>query len=61
MDEYLRMQTVNPSLPRERTAEVLERLARAFAEEKNGMARNDNINYAAEIDALDSLLKMRGY
>ncbi len=61
VDEYLRMQTVNPSLPRERTAEVLERLARAFAEEKNGMARNDNINYAAEIDALDSLLKMRGY
>lgn len=48
-------------LPLERTREVLERLEGAFREEKSRLSRNDSINYQAEIDALDNLLKMRGY
>ena len=49
------------NLPLERTREVLDRLVSAFKEERARMDRNDNISYTAEIDALDNLLKMRGY
>lgn len=57
-DEAARMQD---KLPLERTREVLDRLVSAFREERARMDRNDNISYTAEIDALDNLLKMRGY
>lgn len=58
-DEMQRLQ--QGSVPIERTREVLERLVAAFREERQRMDRNDSINYNAEIDALDNLLKMRGY
>ena len=57
-DEVARMPK---NLPLERTKEVLDRLVSAFKEERARMDRNDNISYTAEIDALDNLLKMRGY
>lgn len=62
-DETSRMrESASPGgISLERTREVLERLEGAFRDEKNRLSRNDSINYQAEIDALDSLLKMRGY
>ena len=58
-DEMQRIQQNN--VPLERTREVLERLVAAFREERARMDRNDTIKYTAEIEALDNLLKMRGY
>ena len=45
----------------ERSHEMLERLAKAFADEYAALQQNDAINFTAELNALDAVLKMQGH
>ena len=65
VDEYVRLaaensgqEDVNAAL--QRSGELLERMATAFADERTSMLQNDAMNYTAELNALDAMLKMRG-
>ncbi len=44
----------------ERSKKLLERLAAAFESENKHMLDNDTVNFSAEINALDSFMKMHG-
>lgn len=44
-----------------RACGVLERLSKAFEDENRYLHENDNLNFRAELDALDEFLKMRGH
>ena len=66
VDEYVRLagehvtqDNVAESLAR--AVQVLERLDKAFQEEHSAMLRNDSVNFTAELNALDALLKMGGH
>ncbi len=43
-----------------RSAEILARLDAAFADEHGRLLRNDTINFGADLNVLDKLLKMEG-
>lgn len=58
VDEYI---ALGQGADTSRTSEVLGRVAAAFAEEKERMLRNDTMNFTAEVEALDTLLRMRGH
>ena len=45
----------------ERSHEMLDRLAMAFADEYAALQQNDAINFNAELNALDAVLKMQGH
>lgn len=65
VDEYVRLAGENASqedvvAALARSGEILERMATAFAEERESMLQNDAINYTAELNALDTMLKMQG-
>lgn len=65
VDEYVRLAGEKVTQEDVRTAlarseEILERLEKAFREEHASLLRNDAINYTAELNTLDTLLKMRG-
>lgn len=44
-----------------RSEETLKHLQKAFADEYASMLENDAVDYTAELNALDALLKMRGH
>lgn len=65
VDEYVRLAAENAGqedvkAALARSGEILERMATAFADERKSMLQNDAINYTAELNALDAMLKMRG-
>ncbi|MBO4301116.1 MAG: 5-bromo-4-chloroindolyl phosphate hydrolysis family protein [Desulfovibrio sp.] len=65
VDEYVRLAAENSgqedvTAALARSGEILERMAVAFADERTSMLQNDAINYTAELNALDTMLKMRG-
>ncbi len=65
VDEYVRLAAENNgqedvAAALARSGEILERMATAFADERKNMLQNDAINYTAELNALDAMLKMRG-
>ncbi len=45
----------------ERSHEMLDRLSAAFADEYAALQQNDAINFNAELNALDAVLKMQGH
>lgn len=64
-DEHIRLagqgvssRTVDEALGRSR--ELLQRLEKAFTEEHAALLENDTINFTAELNVLDKLLKMDG-
>lgn len=66
VDEYVRLADENApqkdvSAALARSGEILARLEQAFKDEHAGMLQNDAVNYTAELNALDTLLKMRGH
>ena len=44
----------------QRSVEVLERMDGAFKDELASLMQNDAINFSAEVDAIDAMLKMKG-
>ncbi len=58
VDEYRRMEQQLPPETAQRALEVLQHMSSVFDEHRRGMTRNDGINFTAELDALDTLLKM---
>ncbi len=65
VDEYLRLDrqgrglaSVDESL--DRCADLLLRLEKAFAAEHAQLLRNDAVNFAADLNLLDKLLKIKG-
>ncbi len=66
VDEFIRLSGENTrhkdvEAALARSGELLERLEQAFKDEQAGMLQNDALNYTAELNALDTLLKMRGH
>ncbi len=66
VDEFIRLSGENTrhkdvEAALARSGELLERLEQAFKDEQTGMLQNDALNYTAELNALDTLLKMRGH
>ncbi len=66
LDEHIRLSGMNAksddirdSLGRSR--EILERLSLAFADEYTSLLQNDAMNFTAELNALDAVLKMQGH
>lgn len=65
VDEYMRLsqgpaqQDVQDALAR--SLEVLERMEKAFEDELKSLMQNDAINFSAEVDAIDAMLKMKGH
>ena len=64
VDEYMRLSqgtfTNEVQQALNRSTEVLGRMEKAFKDELSALLENDAINFTAEVDALDVLLKMRG-
>lgn len=58
VDEFSRLQGSLPYEATQRTAEILRRMAESFESQKQGLSRSDTISYTAELDAIDTLLKM---
>ncbi len=58
VDEFSRLQGSLPYEATQRTAEILRRMAESFEGQKQGLSRSDTISYTAELDAIDTLLKM---
>ena len=44
-----------------RSTEVLEHMAQAFQEEEQYLMNNDTVNFTAQLNALDTFMKMRGH
>ena len=66
MDEHIRLAAKDAahedvSAALSRSEDILAHLSRAFQDERTGMLRNDAVNYTAELNALEKLLKMRGH
>ena len=65
IDEYLRLKATPDLSPEmkvslEQSPVVLERLHHAFEDELKSLLQNDSISFTAELQALDTLLKMHG-
>lgn len=65
VDEYIRLKHNDGDSTRvaealEKSAKLLERLSMAFHEEHGNLLRNDAIRFTAEINVVDTLLKMEG-
>ena len=43
-----------------RSGQLLERLEKAFTDEHGRLLQNDTVNFTAELNVLDKLLKMEG-
>jgi hypothetical protein len=54
-----RSEALNTALAR--SDEVLEHLAQAFRDEDQYLMTNDTVNFTAELNALDTFMKMRGH
>lgn len=66
VDEHIRLAAKDAahedvSAALSRSEDILAHLSRAFQDERTGMLRNDAVNYTAELNALEKLLKMRGH
>ncbi|MBO4334707.1 MAG: 5-bromo-4-chloroindolyl phosphate hydrolysis family protein [Desulfovibrio sp.] len=65
VDEYLRLSTGPKQKDLEqalqKSEELLERMDKAFQDELANLLQNDAINFTAEVDALDAMLKMKGH
>ena len=65
IEEYLRLKDTPDLSPQmqvslEQSPVVLERLHQAFRDELKSLLQNDSISFSAELQALDTLLKMHG-
>ncbi len=65
VDEYIRLSgqnTANENVAKAlaRTGELLSRLEKAFNDEHGRLLQNDALNFTAELNTLDTLLKMQG-
>ncbi len=65
VDEYLRLSGENAAhkdiaAALTRSGDLLGRLEEAFKQEHAALLQNDAVNYTAELDTLDALLKMKG-
>ncbi|MBP3730722.1 MAG: 5-bromo-4-chloroindolyl phosphate hydrolysis family protein [Mailhella sp.] len=66
VDEHQRLSSINVksddvASSLSRSHELMERLAKAFADEYVTLQQNDAINFTAELNALDAVLKMQGH
>ncbi|MCR5812991.1 MAG: 5-bromo-4-chloroindolyl phosphate hydrolysis family protein [Desulfovibrio sp.] len=65
VDEYLRLSTGPKQKDLEqalvKSQEILERMDKAFQDELANLLQNDAINFTAEVDAIDAMLKMKGH
>ena len=66
LDEYSRLKKLDVSSDANEQAfnrahEVLDRLGKAFLNEYEFMLKNDTVNFTAELNALDSFMKMHGH
>ena len=65
VDEYTRLAAQggmheSVALALARSAQLLERLEKAFTDEHGRLLQNDTVNFTAELNVLDKLLKMEG-
>ena len=65
VNEYLRLSTgpAQKDLEQalEKSRDILERMDKAFQDELANLLQNDTINFTAEVDAIDAMLKMKGH
>jgi len=66
LDEHMRLSGLNNKSEEIRNSlgksqDMMERLSRAFADEHSSLLQNDAMNFTAELNALDAVLKMQGH